>query len=101
MSAIEGYQRGRDFTPEELVGQRIRIEGPVKKLNGYEIMIIAGDEMVGNATRLELDITPDHVVSATITLLAGPDEHGNPTFQRVTTQDDITLSFSAIVSEVK
>lgn len=94
---------GRNFTAEELVGRRIRIEGPVPKKNGvpigYGMMVIADDEMVDNACKIELIIEPANVVEAKITLyrLDLPDV---PT-ETITVRDDIEVSFSAYVSEVR
>lgn len=98
---------GRNFTAEELIGRQIRIEGPVPKKEtspkGYFMMIIADDEMVNNACKLELTIEPDAVVEAKVTLyrldLATPEER-TPTEVAVL-RDNIEVSFSAIVSEVQ
>jgi hypothetical protein len=97
--------KGRNFTAEELIGRQIRIEGPAKRgkvPTGYKMLIIADDEEVNNACKLELSIEPDAVVEAKVTLwrfdLAT--EEGLPTEVAVL-RDNIEVSFSAIVSEVQ
>lgn len=97
----------RDFTAEELVGRQIRIEGPVpekKELpSGYRLRVIADDEEIGNACKFELNIVPDGLIEAKITLwrLDLQDRKGNVPTETVTLRDNIELSFSAIVSEVQ
>jgi hypothetical protein len=92
--------KGRDFTAEELVGRRIRIEGPVPSGKtapiGCSMMVIADDEMVTNVSRLELVIAPNAVVEAKLQLISG-----KALTEEITLRDDIEVSFSAIVSEVK
>jgi hypothetical protein len=48
--------QGRNFTAEELIGRRIRIDGPVPKRGdlptGRTIQIIADDELVDNAYKV-------------------------------------------------
>ncbi len=65
---------------------------------GHAMMVIADDEMVANACKIELIIEPDNVIEAKITLyrLDLPDAP----METITARDDIELSFSAIVSEV-
>lgn len=95
--------KGRNFTAEELVGRRIRIEGPVPKRNGVPIghamMVIADDEMVDNACKIELIIEPANVVEAKITLYRL--DLPNAPMETITVRDDIEVSFSAYVSEVR
>jgi len=102
MAVVQEYPKGRDFTAEELIGRQIRIEGPVPKRGtppiGVGMMVIADDEMVGNVTKVVLNIEPCSIVEATLTLwTTGRDV---PT-EEVTLRDNIELSFSAIVSEVQ
>jgi hypothetical protein len=96
--------KGRDFTTEELIGRRIRIEGPVPKRQsppvGYAMMVIADDEMVDNVSKVVLTIEPNAIVEATLTLYRGETAENETMTQEVTLRDDIELSFSAIVSEV-
>ncbi len=95
--------KGRNFTAEELVGRRIRIEGPANTPVAYHFLIFADDELVTNITKLTLSIEPDSLIEATITLLRSDLSTENmetmPT-ETVTLRDDIELSFSAIASEV-
>jgi hypothetical protein len=101
------HAKGRNFTAEELVGRQIRIEGPVPKRGtqpiGYNMLIVADDESIDNACKLELSIEPDAVIEARVTLyrfdLATAEERV-PT-EVVTLRDNIEVSFSAIVSEVE
>jgi hypothetical protein len=62
------------------------------------MMVIADDEMVANACKIELIIEPCSIVEAKISLyrLDLPDA---PT-EEITLRDNINLSFSAHVSEV-
>lgn len=107
MAVLQGYvSKGRDFTAEELVGRQIRIEGPHPRKKsppiGHQLLIIADDEEVNNATKLELSIVPDSIIEAKITLWRRDlqDSKGNVPTEVVTLRDNIELSFSAIVSEV-
>jgi hypothetical protein len=99
--------KGRDFTAEELIGRQIRIEGPVPKRRisplGHAMMVIADDEMVNNACKIELAIEPCGIVEAKITLYRfdrATKDPGVPT-EEITLRDNIEVSFSAIVSEVQ
>lgn len=103
MAAIQDGTKGHNFTSEELLGRQIRIEGPYRDKKhlvptGMNMMIIADDEQVENACKLELMIEPDSIVEAKITLyrLDLPDAPQ----ETITLRDDISVSFSAIVSEV-
>ena len=93
MTAIDG----RDFTPEELVGRKIRIEGPSDNLAGHSVLIKTDGVLVENAVRLELDIVPNQGITATVTLLVPPD------YKRrgVILQEDVEVLFSAYTSRVK
>ncbi len=101
-----GGAKGRNFTAEELVGRRVRIECPAPKKNGlpvaHALIIIADDETVDNACKLELIVEPQDIIQVKITLyrfdLVEPD--GPCPTEKVTLRDNIELSFSAIVSEV-
>jgi hypothetical protein len=99
------FSKGRDFTAEELIGRQIRIEGPVPKKKmpplGFNMMIIADDEEVNNACKLELSVEPGDIVEAKITLRRFDQVTGDslPTEVAIL-RDNIELSFSAIVSEV-
>jgi hypothetical protein len=104
MAVIHSDTRGRDFTAEELIGQRIRIEGPVStKIPpvGYAMMIIADDEMVNNVTKLELAVDPCSIIEAKLTLYHDETTENKPMTEEVTLRDNINVSFSSIVSEVQ
>ena len=108
MAVLEvGTSKGRDFTASELVGRQIRIEGPVPKKNppiGYQMYILADDEAVNNAFKLELIIDPCSVVEAKITLYRfdlHKEPYGDVPTEVVTLRDNVEVSFSAIVSEVQ
>lgn len=100
MAVVHGGPKGRDFTADELAGRTIRIEGPVPPRNGspigHAMMVIADDEMVGNVTRLELNIEPCAIVEAKITLV----DTKTGVEEVVTVRDDIQVSFSAVVEEI-
>lgn len=107
MTAIQAGTKGRNFTAEELVGRRVRIECPSPKKKGlpvaHALMIVADDEMVGNACRLELIVEPNDIIQVKITLYRfDPVEPDGPCpTEEVILRDNIELSFSAIVSEVQ
>ncbi|SRR6266516_4041628 len=94
------HSKGRDFTAEELIGRRIRIEGPVPKKSlppiGISMMVIADGEMVGNVLKIVLTIEPNNIVKATLTRF-----HSRQPTEEITLRDDIEVSFSAIVSEAQ
>jgi hypothetical protein len=99
--------RGRNFTAEELMGRQIRIESLAPKREtsptGYAMMIIADDEVVNNAGKLELSIEPDAVIEARVTLyrLDLATAEGRAPTEVAVLRDNIEMSFSAIVSEVQ
>lgn len=103
MAVIQAGSKGRNFTAEELIGRRIRIECPAPRKNrlptGHTVMIIADDEQVDNAYKVDLVLEAQSVVEAKIRLyrLDLPDA---PT-EEITLRDDIELSISAIVTEVQ
>lgn len=107
MAVVQPGIRGRDFTADELIGRQIRIEGPVPKKNGSPngnaIRIIADDEEVGNAFKAIISLEANELTEATIWLYqfdrVEPD--GPCPVEKVTLRDNIELSFSAYVSEVK
>jgi hypothetical protein len=106
MTSVQtGDSKGRDFTAEELVGMRIRIEGPVPKHGappvGYAMMVLADDEMINNVSKIVLTIEPNAIVEATLTLYRGETVENEAITEEVMLRDNIELSFSAIVSEVQ
>lgn len=106
MAVVREAPTRHTFTAEELIGRQIRIEGPVpsrkRPPTGHSLRIIADDESVSNACKLELVIEPTGLIEAKITLWRFDQgtEEGVPT-EEVTLRDNIELSFSAIVSEVQ
>jgi hypothetical protein len=107
MAVIQPGSKGRDFTAEELIGRRIRIEGPVPKKNGLPtgnvIRIIADDEEVGNAFKAIISLEANELTEAKIWLyrfdMVEPD--GPCPVEKVTLRDNIEISFSAYISEVQ
>ena len=103
-SPPQGYPcRGRDFTAQELIGRRIRIEGPGPKDGkppiGYAMMVLADGEMITNVVKLVLTIEPCAVVEAILSLGNRADWEVQP--EEVALRDNIEVSFSAIASEVQ
>ncbi|SRR6266480_2035328 len=106
MTVIHSYEgESRAFTAEELIGRQIRIESPVPKEGmpplGIGMMIIADNELVNNALKLELSIEPNAIVEAILTLYQGETPENEAITERVTLRDNIAMSFSAIASEVR
>lgn len=101
--AVIQRAKGRNFTAEELIGRRIRIEGPAPKRKdlptGHTIMIIADDELVDNAFKVDLTLEANELVQAKIWLYRL--DLADAPIETITLRDDIELSFSAIVSEVQ
>ena len=101
MAAPQFEFHGRDFTAEELIGRQIRIEGPVPDKHvppaGYAMRVIADGEVVTNVFKFVLTIATDCVVEAILTL----SHDGMEEDEEITLRDNIELSFSAFVSEVR
>lgn len=97
--------KGRYFTADELVGRQIRIEGPVparKDLpTGRTIMVIADDEPVDNAFKVEISVEATELTTAKIWLYRFDLAGEKVPIEKITLRDNIELSFSAIVSEVE
>lgn len=109
MVAVEhALPQGRDFTAGELIGRTVRIECPIPAKDGRPVArtlaIFADGELVANACKLELVVEPAAVIAATITLVrldqVSSHDQTVPT-EQVTLRDNIELSFSAVVSEVR
>lgn len=106
MAVIQAGTKGRDFTAEELIGRQIRIEGPVPRKKGlptgHSIRLIADDEEIDNAFKVELLLEANEIVTAKISLYrldkAEPDKPCP--VEEVTLRDDIEVSFSAYASEM-
>lgn len=106
MASLQGRAQGRDFTAEELLGRHIRIEGPVPKKGkeplGFEIMVIADDEMVGNVARIELVLDPCELVTAKLTLIhPNQPASGDLLTEEVTLSRNVDVSLTASVWEVQ
>lgn len=103
MAVIQAGSKGRNFTAEELIRRRIRIECPAPRKDGvptgHTVMVIADDEQVDNAYKIDLLLEADSVVEAKIKLYRF-DLPDAPT-EEITLRDDIEVSISAIVTEVQ